>query len=286
MGNKVGTLTAGAAIVVGIIVTGLFSSTIVDARAVGVQTGFGRYISTLDNGFHLKYPWASVEEFSTRVQYLNVEDSPVTYKAIAIPEADASENTGAEPQGTLYGGDGSVDLVVRWTIQAKDAKELWERYKSFENVRDQLVFPTTKDSLRLVVSEYTPAEAKDGGNIRAISDAAVADLNKTLNSNGVGIDSVSISNVLLGQQAQKAVDRVVAADADIDRAAREQQRAAIDAQTAKLRTEEGALTPEALQRYCLDLVNAWDVAKNGQLPATFNCTLNGTNSTPVIVNTK
>lgn len=277
-----------AAVVAGVvllIVTLISSFTIVGARSVGVEVAFGKYNGTLDSGPHLTAPWASVEQFSTRDQYLDLE-SPVTYKAITIPGDVANDAEGV--QTTNYGGDGTIPSTVRWRIADDStgkggAENLWRRYKTFENVRDQLVEPTAKESFRLVTSRYTPAEAKDGSNIRAINEAVVEDLNGILNPKGIVVDSISIKDVILGAQAQEAVNRVVAADADIDRAAREQERARIDAETARLRAAEGALTPEALARYCLEVTNAWNVANNGPLPATWNCTTTGANS--VLVNT-
>lgn len=64
----------------------------------------------------------------------------------------------------------------------------------------------------------------------------------------------------------------------------EQERARIDNETAKLREQSGALSPAANQRFCLDIVNAWDVSKNGPLPATFNCGMG--NSAGVLVGAK
>lgn len=278
----VGAIVAGAVLL--LIITLVSSFTIVGARSVGVEVAFGKYNGTLDSGPHLTAPWASVEQFSTRDQYLDLE-APVTYKAITIP-GDVVNEPGAV-QTTNYGGDGRLDATVRWRIdedtEGGGAENLWRRYKTFDNVREQLVKPTAKESFRLVTSRYTPAEAKDGANIRAINEAVVDDLNEILNPKGIVVDSISIKDILLGEQAQRAVDRVVSADADIDRAAREQERARIDAETAKLRAAEGALTPEALARYCLEVTNAWNVANNGPLPATWNCTTTGSNS--VLVNT-
>jgi len=254
---------AAIALVVALVWTALFSFTTVDARAVGVQTGFGKYMDTLDNGLHVKAPYSSVEQFSTQIQYLDLDGEgqnvPVTFQG---------------------GGGGWVNATVRWRIEAEDAEQLWAKYKTFENVQDQLVAPASRDSLRVTVSGYTPNEAREGGNLRTITEDTQKDLDGALADDGVIIDSITVSNITLDDRAQEALDRVVAANTDIERARAEQERARIDNETAILRQE--SLTGAALQRYCLEVTNNWNVSKNGPLPATFNCGLN-TTETPVIV---
>src|SRR5690606_14567337 len=80
-----------------------------------------------------------------------------------------------------------------------------------------------------------------------------------------------------------AVDRLFTTQQDIKRAQNEQRRAEIDAETVRIREAEGALSPSANQRYCLEIVNAWDVAQNGPLPATFNCAMSGSGDSPPII---
>jgi len=259
-------LVAALVLVIALVFTAFNSFTTVGARSVGIQTGFGKYMQTLDNGFHIKAPYSSVEEFSTQVQYLDLNG-----------EGDAVAVT------FKGGGGGNVNATVRWRIDAKQAENLWSKYRTFEAVRDQLVTSSAKDSFRVVVANYTPNDARSGENIRPITEAVVADLSKNLANDGIVIDSVSISSLGLDANSQASLDRIVQANNDIERATAEQQRAQIDAETARIRQETGALAPEANIRYCLELVNSWDVAKNGNLPATFNCALTDpANITPVL----
>lgn len=250
-----------------VVFTLFFSFTTVDARAVGIQTGFGRYHSTMDNGLHFKAPWTSVEEFSTLLQSADLEGEEgvdVTFKG---------------------GGSGTVNATFRWSIsddQSDDgAKALWEKYRTFENVSSMLVYREGKDTVLNVANDYTPNEA------RTKQDVIGAEIKKRMSDRlseyGIVVDSVSVLSMPLDAKTQASLDKVVSSQNDVERAKADRERAKIDNETIKLREESGALTPEANQRYCLELVNAWDVSKNGNLPATFDCSLNS-DGKPVIVN--
>lgn len=240
--------------VLGMGLTTLFASlTSVASNSVGIQTQFGKYSGTLDSGLQLAAPWASTEQFSKRVQYLDLDGNhavTVTFKG---------------------GGGGQVKATPRWRIDPDKAGALWRKFRSFDHVRDQLVNSTAKDSIRVIASQYTPNEARSGENLRKIDQEIKADLGQALAEDGIIIDSISIKGIQLDDRSQSSLDKIVAANNDIDRAKAEQTRAKIDAETAKIRQQGGSLSGPALQRYCLEVVNNWDVGKNGPLPAGFSC---------------
>lgn len=260
-------ISAGT-IAVFVLVTVLFSATTVSPRSVGIQTAFGKYQQTLQSGLQWTAPWASVEEFSTQVQYLALN-------------GDNKNSVDVNYQG---GGKGNVDAVVRWRIDAPNAEALWRKYRTFENVRDQLVQSATKDSIRVVVGAYKPNDARAGENLRKITQDVQSDLAKSLRDDGVTIDSVSTTGIFLDAQTQQSIERVVAANNEIEKARADQERAKIENATAKLREQSGSLSKQALERYCYDVTNNWDVNKNGPLPATWNC--GGGQPAGVIVGTK
>lgn len=263
----------GAAVpfVILVILTVAFSATTVSPRAIGIQTGFGKYQDTLDAGFHWTAPWSSVEEFPTQVQFL---------------ELNSANDGGKGGVEVNYkgGGKGTVDATVRWRIDEKNAEDLWRKYRDFDKVRDQLVLSSARDSVRVAVGAYAPNDARAGENLRKITAAVQEDLAKTLADDGVRIDSVSTTGVFLDDATQKSIERVIAAQNDVERAKADKARAEIDAQTAKIREQSGSLSAGSLQRYCLEVTNSWDQGKNGALPATWNCLGQGT--TPVLVGQK
>jgi regulator of protease activity HflC (stomatin/prohibitin superfamily) len=254
-----GTATLGVVVIGVALVIALFSTmtTTVSSRAVGIGTAFGKYTRTLDNGLQFKAPWESVEEFSTQVQYLDLDST------------DGSDNK----VNVAYkgGGDGSISLTVRWGINKENAQDLWKKYRTFEQVTNQLVLSSAKDSVNAVVGRYSPNDARDGAKRKEIAIAIRSDLDVDLKDDGIYVDSVSVKSVDLSEKTQASIEAIVQANANIERARSEKVRAEIDADTAALRESKGALTGPALQRYCLEVTNNWDAKKNGPLPATWNC---------------
>lgn len=245
-----------------------FAATTVSPRAVGIQTSFGKYRATLPAGFHWTAPWAGVEEFPTQVQFLELNS--------------AKDGKGGVEVNYKGGGKGSVDATVRWRIDEKNAEALWRKYRDFDKVRDQLVISSARDSVRVAVGGYTPNDARAGENLRPITASVQADLGRTLSDDGIRIDSVSTTGVFLDDNTQRSIEKVIAAQNDVERARADQERAKIDAKTAEIRQQSGSLTPGAMQRYCLEVTNSWDQGRNGPLPATWNC-LGAQGNNPVLV---
>jgi regulator of protease activity HflC (stomatin/prohibitin superfamily) len=268
LGKVIGGFVALVALVVSILL--IMSSATIGARSVGVETRFGKYVSTVDSGHHWLNPFSSVEEFSTLTQSLHLDGAEGD---------DHGQKTNVAFKG---GASGNASVTVRWRITDDGVSKLWHDYKTFENVRDNLVTSDAQNSIRTEFSNYTPTDAIDGNNLNTIMENVQGELGKKLKAYGITVDSIQVTNVALGKQAQASLDRIVQANADIQRAQAEQQKATIEAQTATIRQQ--SQTPESLLRYCLDVVNAWDAAKNGPLPATFNCQLGTAGQTPVIVN--
>lgn len=249
------------AIIVGLvlmIVTAAFSATTVSARAVGIQTSFGRYQGTLPNGFHMTAPWSGVEEFSTQVQWLELNGAK-------------DNNVGGTQVNYQGGGKGVVDATIRWRINPDNADDLWRKYRTFEAVRDQLVQSASRDSIRVIVGAYAPNDARAGENLRKITGAVQTDLGGQLKDDGIQIDSVSVTGVFLDDVTQRSIEQIVQAENAVKKAEADKQRAIIDNETANLRAKSASLGAGALQRYCLDVTNSWDQSKNGPLPATWNC---------------
>jgi len=253
--DKLGVLVAVGGVAVLGAVSLIWSITSVDSRSVGIQTSFNRYQGTLHSGFQLTAPWTEHEDFTTRIQYLDLDGekwsdgAPVTFKG---------------------GGRGVVFATPRWKIDEDSAGKLWNKYKTFDNVQEQLVRSSVKDSFRAVLTGYTPNEARE--NVREITREVEADLAATLTDDGIKIDSISIKDIKLDDRTQSSLDKIVQANNDIERAKAEQERAKIDAETLKIKQKAGNLSEGGLADKCLTVMDKWDVKKNGPAPAAgFGC---------------
>lgn len=257
-----GKFAAGGILAAWLLLFGICSATTVSARSVGIQTGFGKYQKTLDNGFHWTNPTSSVEEFSTQIQTLYLDGGD--------EKGDNVVHVNRVNVTYKGGGQGSIAATVSWKISDKEAKALWERYRSFERVQKELVQASTEAAVRDTLGKYIPTDAQAKGTEMAplIKNGLISELTKY----GVEVDSVRITNVGLDEKTQASIEKVVIAQQDLARAELERQKAETEAKTAKIREASGILTPQANQRFCLDVTNNWDQGKNGPLPAGWNCT--------------
>lgn len=249
-------MSAGMLLLAVVIVVA-FSATTVSPRAVGIATSFGKYRATLSAGFHWTAPWTSVEEFPTQVQFLELNGKEHGAGGVAV-NFDG-------------GGKGTIDATVRWRIDQNDAEDLWKKYKDFDKVRDQLVTSAARDAVRKAVGTYTPTDAQSGKNVSAITDSIRNELQSQVSDDGVQIDSLSVTAVMLDENTQRAIEQVIIAQQGTAKAKEEKARAEIEQQTNKIRQTGGLLSPDALRRYCLEVTNNWDQGKNGPLPAGWSC---------------
>lgn len=283
-GPFVGTLAAVT--VLFLIVTAFMSTTTVDARAVAVQQAFGRYQSTLGPGLHVIAPWSSTEEFTTRLQDVDLNNKDGGKDAVYVAFSAPKEVTDAKDTSSVAGGgNGTINAIIRWGINPDKgnggAKALWEKFKTFDDVKSRLVLSESQQAVMDVANDY-PADYASV-NQQALGDRIKSNLTDRLERYGIIVDSVAIKAVDLDGPTKASLQRIQDNYQKTRAAQQEQERAKIDNETAKLRAESGTLSAANMQRYCLDVVNNWDVQKNGPLPATFDCSLGNANGKNVLV---
>ncbi len=223
-------VTAAAGLFILLILTAIFSTTTVSPRAVGIQTAFGRYQSTLPAGFHWTAPWSGIEEFPTQVQFLEMNGT----------EGQDNKKGGVQVNFS-GGGKGTVDATVRWRINEPNAEDLWRKYKDFEKVRDQLVLSSARDAVRVAVGGYSATDAQSGSNVAAITRKVNETLQAAVSDDGVRVDSISITAVILDEKTQEAIQKVIIAQQDKARALVDKEKAARRA-LSSVRSREHAST--------------------------------------------
>lgn len=270
-----GFVVAGITLVLLLVGTGLASFTTVDARKVGIVTSFGQYRGTLNSGPHWTAPWAHIEQFSTTLepadQKVNVTFSqgeridPITKKPVKV---------------VAGGGKGTIVATARWQISDdtgnKGAEALWRKYRTYDRVTTDLVQKSFYDKIANTANDFEAGVAVVSQD--EIAKKVKTELAAEVAPYGVIIDSVSITAVSLDGGTQAAVDAIYKTEQEIKAAKNRQERATIDAATVELQRQKGALSKEANQRFCLDVLNNWDGTKNGQAPATLNCDFGGQNA--------
>lgn len=222
--------------------------TTVSSNSVGIETEFGKPVGTLDPGPHLLAPWASVEEFSTRIQVTD---------RLAGPQGDVP---GADcVQVNLKGGQqGCADITVQYQINAKDAVELWRRYGDFTTVRDRLLRSATDNAAKVVYGNYAAMDAINGENAPTFNKLMTVELQKQLSTSGVTIVAVFHRHLNLPANVQAQIDQIINAQtqtqvANENLARNQAQSKANDALTQ-------SLNPQVIAQHCLDIVEQTRVA--------------------------
>ena len=286
-GGFVGAL--GALVLVFLVATLVMSITTVDARSVAIVQGFGRYKDTIGPGIQLIKPWESTEEFTTRLQDVDLNDKDGSKNSVYVAFSAPKEVTDSkDTQSVAGGGNGNISAIVRWGINPNQgnsgAKALWEKFKNYDEVESRLVLSESQQAVVDVANDY-PADYASV-NQQALGDRVKDNLIQRLSKYGIIVDSVAIKGVDLDGPTKASLQRIQDNYQKTRAAVQEQERAKIDNATAKLRAESGVLSAANMQRYCLDVVNNWDAGKNGPLPATFDCSLGGSSGKNVLVNAK
>ncbi|PVA66185.1 SPFH domain-containing protein [Mycobacteroides abscessus] len=124
---------------IGLIFFVFASITVVGTRQIGIETKFGRPTgTTLSNGLHLKSPVTEVTEMDGAVQI----DQHTDTSRIKIRLGNSST--------------ADADVSVRWQIKPDAAPELFVQYKTFDNVRTNLVTRNLQVALNEVFASFDP----------------------------------------------------------------------------------------------------------------------------------
>lgn len=141
-----------AGIVIGsmaLLVLGTGCFTVVSTRMDAVQTGFGRPVgSVLNNGLHLKAPWTITHEMDGAIQIDKYSQSPGS--------KDGDDNDHRIKVRLGNSSTARADVSVRWQMRQNAAGELFAQYKTFDNVRTNLVERNLAVALNDVFATFDP----------------------------------------------------------------------------------------------------------------------------------
>ncbi len=256
------------AVVVGALITliaGFFSSfTTVAANSVGIVTAFGHPVGTVANGAHFLAPWDSVDTYSTRIQ--------VT-RRLAGPQGDTPDADCV--QVNLKGGAAAcADMTIRYVINPADAVALWQRYGSFDTVRDSFLRSATDNAAKIVYGQYAPQDAISGDALPAITTAMTGELAHQLDGSGLTLVAVAPGQLHLDPTVQARINDIL--NAQTGTTVAQQNLAKNQAEAAANNALTGSLSQQILIQQC---IAAAQVIK----PAYFNCFPSGTSTaTPLL----
>lgn len=273
-------LGGAAAVLVGLVIAFSMCITTVDARAVGIQTSFGKYRDTLSAGFHFTAPWSDVEEWSTRNQ---------TLRFAGDGKAAERDNYFTESSVTVRLGNQSeayVETTVTWGVTEKGVEGLWKQYKTFADARQDFATPAAQAAVNSAFDGYDPFKSlnvtADGSPASAYvpleewSKRITDKLRPLYDARGVNLVSVQVTKVSYDKRTEDKLREYADAVANTRIKAQDVETARKEAEASAARANQAAPGCEALIR---DLA-ARDQLKN--LPAGWQCP--GTSGPGLVVN--
>lgn len=238
------TIASAGTLLATLIVTAMFSFTIVQPRTVGVVVAFGKPVDTIGHGFHLKAPWEKVEKLDGAVQ------NDIYSGETAIP-ARLGNN-----------GKATVDASIQWQLKTDDAMSVFLDYRTFEGIQSNLVDRNFKAAVNEVMAEYDPLNAVDpaeGGQDLAALSLAVQEKMQEKVGTQIEIRSVTLPIINFDEATQTRINELQAETAKTRVAEQKKQTSTAEAEANEIL--EQSITPETLTSKCLDIV-----AESGQSP--------------------
>lgn len=225
----------------------------IQPREVGVKVAFGKTQGSVDSGLHIKAPWTSIKKYDGSIQndVFNGEDQ------ITVRLGNSSQ--------------AKADASIRWQLKVDNAESLYADYKTFDNIRDNLVERNFQAAMNSAFAEYNPladVQSADNNNGDALSKIA-AQVKETLQAkvgNHVDIHDVTIPILNYDESTQRKIDELQSEVARTRTA--EQKQKTSEAEKRANEILEGSLSTDVLTSKCLDIAdrNGKDIL--GCIPGT------------------
>lgn len=228
--------------VVAILILALSSITMVSTKNIGVVTTFGRPSQFLDNGLHLTAPWQDVTELDGAIQTDNHIDEGDKKTAI---DARLGNNSTAR-----------VDTTVVWRLKPEAAPSLFQDYRGFDAIRDNLVTREFTAAINDVLAGYNPlTQVGEGdGAINGKLATLVLDKLRAKVGNRIEVIGVNIPVIHFDVRTQQSIDGFQTEKANTRIAEQRQKTAEAEAEANRILSQSVSHDPNVLVSKCLDLV--------------------------------
>lgn len=260
--QMVGTGVGGLAFIIFIVVLIFSCTVIVGTRQVGIVTKWNKPTGeTFDSGLHFVLPWTDVHEMDAAIQ----NDVYNGDKRIQVRLGNNSTAL--------------ADVNIRWEIKQDAADELFQQYKTFDNVRSNLIERNLRTALNEAFTKFDPlaGEPKPGDPPNATLGTVTADTLKLMREKSgeqVNILDLSIPVIDYDDQTEQRINAINQARAQTTQAEQ-------DAKTATQRR----LAAEELSKQPvpdLKIAIAACVNKMAESGQNLNCFPIGANVVPTL----
>lgn len=219
----------------------LFTSmTFVGTRQIAVETNFGRPTGTaFNNGFHWKKFWTVTHEMDGAIQI----DKYV-------------KDGGNDQRITVRLGNSSTaqaDVSIRWQMKQEAAPELYQQYKTFDNVRINLVERNLGVALNEVFASFDPLAPQnlDRSPLPDLAKQAVNILRREVGSQ-IDILDVNVPTIGYDQGTEDKINQLNQQRAMTSIALEAQKTAAAQAETNRIISESISKDPNVIVNNCMN----------------------------------
>lgn len=240
--------------VVFLLVFVLSTFVVVSTRNIGVVTTFGRPVGTLSNGLHFTWPWQSVTELDGSIQIDWHKDSD--------PNGDNHGDAIVVRLGNQ--SNAWVDASVRWEMKLDAADDLFLQYKTFDNIRTNLITRNLQTALNEVFAAYNPLATINSADptkapvttesaLPALAAQATKIMQATVGDK-VQVFEVQIPTIAFSGDTQDKIEKLNSQKAATAVAIESQATAEAQAKANEILSRSLNQDPNVLVSKCLDIV--------------------------------
>lgn len=234
-------LGGGALFVLALIILAIASITVVSTKNVGVVTTFGKPSRYLSNGVHMTAPWQDVTELDGAIQTDN--------------HVDEGDKKGAISARLGNNSTARVDATVVWRIKPEAAPSLFQDYRGFDSIRENLVTREFTAALNSTLATYNPLTltGEGDGAVNAQNAQSVLDKLRAKVGDRIEVIGVNIPVIHFDDRTQQSINALQTEIANTKIATQRQKTADAEAQ-ANDKLRASVTDPNVLVSKCLDLV--------------------------------
>lgn len=237
-GSRARAVTIGAlAVAVLSFLLGCF--TIVGTRQIAIVTTFGRPTGvSLNNGFHAKFPWQMTHQMDGAVQI---------DKYVKVGSHDERIMVRLGNQSTAW-----ADVSIRWQLRQSAAPELFQQYKTFDNVRVNLIERNLSVALNEVFAAFNPLDPQnlDVSPLPGLARRA-ADIMRKDVSGQVDIFDVNVPTIQYDQGTEDKINQLNQQRAQTSIALESQRTAEAQAKANEILSRSISNDPNVVVQNCI-----------------------------------
>ncbi|BBX97739.1 Rv3090 family protease [Mycobacterium lacus] len=213
--------------------------TIVGTRQIAIVTTFGRPTGvSLNNGFHAKWPWQMTHQMDGAIQI---------DKYVKVGNHDERIMVRLGNQSTAL-----ADVSIRWQLKQHAAPELFQQYKTFDNVRVNLIERNLSVALNEVFAAFNPLDPQnlDVSPLPSLAKRA-ADIMRQDVSGQVDIFDVNVPTIQYDQGTEDKINQLNQQRAQTSIAVEAQRTAEAQAKANEILSRSISNDPNVVVQNCI-----------------------------------